>query len=137
MAKMPRRPSGRKVGRPRGSLTTARTDLALFSQLHRGQARIWRKRQLVLQREVEALAVGETMSEALTVELQRIDAFLSKSSSAMVTVQEATEASYAELPTEQLEAQMAAEFVAAARTYTPAQWALIDREREKWRGGLS
>lgn len=122
---MAHRRTGRSAGRPFGSLTTARTDLELFGQLHRGQARIWRKRQLVLQRRVDALAEGEAMPDSLTAELQRIDTFLARSTAAMVNVQEAQEEALAALPTELLEAQLAAEIVAAAKTWTPQQWDLV------------
>jgi hypothetical protein len=99
--------------------------------LHRTQARIWRRRQLRLQRLVEGLDDMEEMPMKLLEELQRIDTFLGRSSGAMVAVLDAQEEAYKELPTEQLEAQLAAELVAAAGTWTAAQWALVDGARKR------
>jgi hypothetical protein len=71
----------------------------------------------------------EPMPEALTAELQRIDAFLAKATAQMVHVKEAQDAALLELPTEQLEAQLAAELIGAVKTWTAAQWAIVDKAR--------
>lgn len=111
-------------------LQSARTDLELFSQLHRGQARFWRRRQLRLQRLCDELGDGVELSEPLLVEMQRIDAFLAKASSAMVQVKAAEEEALGELSTEQLEAQLAAELVSSAKSWTPSQWEQVMKIRE-------
>jgi hypothetical protein len=117
--------TGRSVGRPKGSLTGARGDLSMLSQLQRGQVRFWRLRQRQMQRKLAALDENDEVPAAMLEEAQRIDAFLAKATAGVVTIREAIDTEMTALPTEQLEAQLAAELVAASKTWTSKQWRLV------------
>lgn len=62
--------------------------------------------------------------------LEKTDAFLARSSS-VVNIKGAIADALGRVPTEQLEAQLRAEFVAAVRQWTPEQWAVVDEIRKQ------
>jgi len=105
--------------------------MELFSKLHRGQARFWHARQRQLFALVEALPAGTGMPTSIVEEIQQIDEFLQRASAAIVHIQRAHEREFEGLSTEQLEAQLSAEFVAAIATWTPAQWSIVEAARAK------
>lgn len=134
---MPRRRTGRPPGRPIGSVATGETDLQLFEVLHRGQAVLHRKRQR-LQQEMLKLDLDSPEWTALEGKLKKLDrlgiektdTFLQRTSTAIVNIKTATRESLETVPTEQLEAQLRAEFVAAIRQWTAEQWAIVDEFRK-------
>jgi hypothetical protein len=120
---MVRRNTGRPAGKPTGATPTS--DIALFSLLHRTQAQIHRDRQrlivLTMKRATKADPDWQ-MPAAMRVELQEIDTFLSKASSAVVAIAKASTQAHAGLTTEQLEAQLRAEMLRACGSWTDEEW---------------
>lgn len=106
-------------------MQTATSDLKLLNQLQRGQVRFWKTRQRQLQRKLSVLGEDGEIPDSLLVEAQRIDAFLAKASAGVVSMREALDDEATSLPTEQLEAQLQAELVAACKRWTPKQWRLV------------
>lgn len=103
--------------------------MELFTTLHRDQARFWRRRQRQIMSVLDKLAPGEAMPDSIVEEMQRIDAFLQRASAAITHIHRAHERELEAMSTEQLEAQLRAEFIASIKTWTPAQWAIVDAAR--------
>ena len=128
---MPHRRTGRPVGRPPGSITTAKSEIELFGALHRQQAKFWYVRQQQLRKLIKDLPPGEKIPTPIVEEMQQIDEFLQRASASMVKVQEAYDKVFAGMSTEQLEAQMRAEFIASSNTWTDSEWAVVEQARNK------
>ena len=108
--------------------------MQLFSLLHRGQARIYRGLQVSLLRRIEREQERNEnweMPEDMRFELAAIDAFLAKASAAVTKIHDTSAKIDASTSTEQLEAQLRAEFVAAAKTITESEWAILDEVRAR------
>lgn len=141
---MPRKATGRPAGRPKGSIVSPRGDLDQLAQIHREQLRFWRHRQVYLRRcveraEAEAVRRREKgdldalpeVAQAVIDEYSRIDVFIQRANAAMLSVRKTQEQEQAQVPTEQLEAQFAAELLLAIRSWTPDQWRAVFAEARK------
>lgn len=123
---------GRARGVPHGlDLEVKSGDFELLSKLHRGQGQLWAIRQDRLLAEVAKLPPGEPMPEAMRLEMERIDGFLSTASTSMWKVRSAIAEEKKAVPTEQLEAQLIAELISAAAQWTDEQWAAVDAARKE------
>lgn len=135
---MASKPTGRPRGRPLGSVHTDQLDLALFDRLHRRQAKLHRRRQRLHELMVELepddplyVKYAEKLKRIDSMGLEKTDAFLAKSSAAIVNIKEATADALGRVPTEQMEAQLDAEFVASVSRWTSEQWAIVDEFRKQ------
>lgn len=128
------KPTGRKRGRPKGSFTTNGSDMQLFSALHRGQARVYKTMQRSLElriREARAEDPRWQMPDKMRVELAEIDSFLAKATAGMTKVHETAKKITEDLPTDRLEAQLRAEFIASIDTWGDGEWAVVEAARAK------
>lgn len=117
-------------------------DLHLIERIHKGQARIHRRRQAL----VEAIAklplgvetppgLQQAMArlESMEAANARTDAFLAKCTTTMVTAKAAIAQEFAGITDEQLQAQLTAEFLASIKTWGPDQWEVVEEHQRKTR----
>ncbi len=129
-----KQPAKSVVGRAVGAVKfDGKSDFELLSKLHACQAHLWSIRQDRILAEVAKLPPGEAMPEAMRLEMERVDGFLSTASSGMAKVRGAIAEETKAASSEQLEAQLMAELVKAAAQWTDEQWAAVDAARKEKR----
>lgn len=108
--------------------------MKLLGAIHRRQARIFAKLQRAILREVDRRYKENKdweMPEETRVRLAEINRFLGETSTSMVRVNDAAIKASQALTNEQLNAQLRAEFVRAAWSFTAEEWATLDEVRAK------
>ncbi len=108
----------------------------MLSDLHRAQAQIYRmwQRALIKRiREAERVAPvgGWELSKSERAELAEINAFLAAVPRNALALNDANQRELGGLTTQQLEHQLKAEFLRAAKTFTRREWAWLDSCRAK------
>lgn len=128
-----------KSGRdPKDKHWTVASDVQLLSRMHRTQAVIYRGEQSAMERQLRTkrkIDPDREMTDSESEKLNRINTFLSKSTQAILDLDQARERIRASADTDVLLAQLKHEFIAAARTYTEDEWKIIDRVRNEKRPG--
>ena len=96
---------------------------------------MYRRMQASLMQRIDAAEDGPNwaMPIEMRAELAEIDAFLARSSAAITNVHEVAMKLMEAATTEQLEKQLRAELLMAAKTFTPVEWAILDEARIKQR----
>jgi hypothetical protein len=110
------------------------SDMRLLGSIHRSQAKIYRMLQWALQRQIRTEYEADPqweMPEDVRAKLMEINKFLSETTMGMVRVNDAAAKATAALTLEQLEAQMRAELLRAAWSFTVEEWQLLDEVRAK------
>lgn len=135
-------PTGRSPGRPKGRSYSSSADLTRYARLHAQQAKLHEIRQKLVYA-IATVPIGEEPDPALITQLQRIelmsdasgkiDAFLSRCSAAMLTIQDAAQVERESMSDEQLAAQLSAEFIASIRTWGQRQWDIVEAFQAKYR----
>lgn len=106
--------------------------MQIFSLLHRGQAKIYRRIQHALIKRVNAaldIDPAYQVSDADRASLAELDNFLNKASGAISKIIDTATKVTESMTTQQLEAQMASEFIRAAKSWTDGEWAVVDEIR--------
>lgn len=110
------------------------SDMRLLGSIHRSQAKIYRLLQWELRQRIKLEYAANPqweMPEDFRAKLMEINKFLSETTMGMVRVNDAAAKATAALTLEQLEAQMRAELLRAAWSFTVEEWALLDEVRAK------
>lgn len=110
------------------------SDMRLLGSIHRSQAKIYRLLQWELRQRIKLEYTANPkweMPEDFRAKLMEINKFLSETTMGMVRVNDAAAKATAALTLEQLEAQMRAELLRAAWSFTVEEWQLLDEVRAK------
>lgn len=116
---------------PKRRLAGLDADVRRLLQLYNRQIRTYRIAQASLLKRIERQCANPewVMPVSVREELQTIDAFLSKATKSMLELKAATAEANAGLDTEQLTAQLKAEFLRSVGTWDSEDWAVVERAR--------